>query len=146
MLTAQVYSQSSINQFYNKYKFDEGVTKVSLPGWLIRIGTGIAKNHVDSEEEKAALDLAKHIRKMKVLVMEEGNSVDPKDLKKMINKANTKHNFSDLIKVRSADTNVNIMIREKKDKIKNMLIVVDEEDEFVMLSLKTSLKIDDLNK
>ncbi len=145
LLTAQLFGQSAINRFYNKYKFDENTTKVSLPGWLIKIGAGVAKKHVDNEEEKAALDLAKHIRKMKVLVMEDGHSVDPRDVKKMVRKARAKHNFSDLISVRSADANVNIMIREKKDKIKNMLVVVEEENEFVLLSLKTSLKIEDLN-
>ena len=112
----------------------------------MRIGTGIAKKHVESEKDRAALDLVKHIRKIKVLVMEEGNSVDPNDLKKMISKTRSKHRFSDLISVRSPETKVNIMIREKKDRIRNMLIVVDDEEEFVLLSLKTSLRIDDLNR
>ena len=37
------------------------------------------------------------------------------------------------------------MGREKKDKLKNLLILVSSEDTFVMMSMKTKIKIKDLN-
>ena len=143
LLSAQTHS---INKFYNKYKHTEETMNFTIPGWIIRLGSSIAKNHVDEPQEKAALKLAKKIRKIKLLVMEDQNTVKPKDIQRLVDEVKAKDHFEELIYVRDGDTRVNMLIRNSSDMIENMLILVSEEDEFVMVSMKTRLRFDDLNE
>ncbi len=148
MLPLAMNSQSrSINRFYNTYKHHEDVRNVSIPGWLIRLGATIAKSHVDEPEAKAALKLAKKVKKLKLLVMENVNPVDKKDLDRLYAEATSREGFEDMVFVKEGNTRVNMLIRTKKDDIiRNLLILVSEENEFVMVSLKTKLKMEDLNE
>jgi type IV secretory pathway ATPase VirB11/archaellum biosynthesis ATPase len=135
----------SINEFYRKYKNSgEENTHLTLPGWVVRLGVGIAKTQVEDNTEKDALKLAKKIGKMRVLTFEESNPVTDKDRERLL-KGVRRENFEDLIMVREEGTHVHIMMREKKDRIKNLLILVNEEDTFTMVSLKARLHYDDLN-
>ncbi len=136
----------SINKFYKKYKKKKNTVNFTIPGWLIDIGAGIGKLAVDEPEEKAALKLAKKIQKVRILVIEEGNPTQKKDRVKLIRNLQVKDTFDPLLQVRDGEMNVQIMVREKKEKLKNFFILVNEPDEFVMLSLKTKLKMKDINK
>ncbi|MEM1321052.1 MAG: DUF4252 domain-containing protein [Bacteroidota bacterium] len=148
LLSTAVLAQTrSINRFYNTYKHQEEVRNFALPGWLIRLGATIAKKHVDEPEAKAALQMAKKVKKLKLLVMENGNPVQQQDLERLYTEARSREGFEDMVFVREGNTRVNMLIRTKKDDIiRNLLIMVSEEDQFVMVSLKTKLKIEDLNQ
>jgi len=132
------------NSFYNKYKSNNNSFNLTLPGWVIDLGATIAVWTTDDKEEKEAFRLMKNIQRMKLLVLEEGVNVKDKHIKKMY--ASLKNNdYEDLVQVRDGDTRVNILIREKKDKIRNIFLFVHEPDEAVMLSLKTKLSMDEIN-
>lgn len=118
---------------------------MSIPGWVIRLGSTIAKGHVDDEGAKEALKMAKKIKKLKLLVIEDGNPVQQKDIDQMLDKARSKDGFEDMIFVKNEDARVNMLIRTKGETIKNLLITVCEENEFVMVSLKSKIKMSDLN-
>jgi len=133
------FSQSqSIRNFYRKYKRTENTVNFNAPGWLIRLGASIAMNHVDDPEEREALRLAKKVRKGRILIMEDRNHIDPADLDEFINDVRDE-NFEDLIRVRDGNETVQILIREDNDVIRNLLILVYEEDSFIMLALKTKM-------
>lgn len=138
-------SQSSINHFYKKHKRSENVVKFTVPGWLVNIASSIVASTTDDEQEKKAIKLAKKIKKLKLLVMENENTVKKQDYKNLI--IDLKDNsFEDLLVVNSEGTKVNMLIREKKGKIKNFLLLVNDEEEFVMISIKSKLKIEDLQQ
>jgi len=135
-----------INYFYHTYKRHEDARKFSIPGWVFRLGSTIAQKHVDGEGEKEAIKMAKKIKKLRLLVMENTNSVSKDDVNRMLSRAKGKEGFEDLLMVSSEGTKINMLARSKGDMIKNLLILVSEEDQFVMVSLKSKLKISDLNK
>ncbi len=135
-----------VNSFYQEYRQYENSFSLTLPGWLMRLGAGIAKKHVAEDDiAREALSLVKNIRKMKLLVVEDANPISNKSYLNMIQHLD-KHAFERLISVRSDGTHVDILVKEKKGKIRNLIVLVQEEDEFVFLSLKTKLKYEDLNK
>ncbi|MEL6866806.1 MAG: DUF4252 domain-containing protein [Bacteroidota bacterium] len=136
----------SINRFYRQYKHREGVRNFNLPGWVIRLGAGIARTQVEEPQAKAALKLAKKIKKIKLLVAEEGPEVSEQDIERMIQGVKHRNDFNDMFTVQNGSTRINMLMRNSGDKIKNLLILVSEESEFVMVSLKTKLKIEDLNE
>jgi len=137
------HSQKAINQFFYKYRPMAKSTKFTVPGWLIGVGTGIAKTQTKDEDAKEALRIVNGIKKMRLLVIEEDSPFQSGDVKQMI-KSLKKDGFEELISVKEDETDVRIVLREKKDEIRNLLIVVSEPDEFVMVSLKTKLKLSDL--
>ncbi len=140
------FSQSqSVRKFYRKYKRTENTVNFNAPGWLIRLGASIAIKHVDDPEEKEVLRLAKKVRKGRILVMEDQNHIKPADLDELIYDVH-RENFEDLISYREEGEKVRILIREDQDWIKDCLILVSEEDSFIMLALKTKIHIEDINE
>lgn len=140
-------AQKSVRKFYNNVSRKDGNVKMTLPGFLIHMGAGIARNHVDDDPDaKLALEMTKYIKKIKVVVSEDQNSISQKDYMRFVDIARKKDKFNDLIMVKEGTTNVNIMMRGNDRKIKNLLVLVNDGEEFVMLSMKTSLKYKDLNK
>ena len=137
----------AIKNFYHKYKKQEGARNVMLPGFLIWMGSGIAKGIVKDEnpEAKVFLRFAKKFKTMRVLVMEEDNMVSKEDLNKLIVGAK-KGKYEEIISVREGGKNISIMARGKKEKLKNLLIIVSGESEFVMLNAKTNIRVKDINR
>ena len=141
LMTAQTVS---INEFYRKYKAsDEENTHMTLPGWVVKLGVGIAKGQAEGKDEKQALAMGKKIGKVRILTFEDSNPVSKKDLDRLTEGVR-KERFEDLVMVRDEGTNVHLMIREKREKIKNLLILVNEEDSFTMVSLKSKLKYEEI--
>ena len=145
-ISLPAFSQSqSIRDFYRKYKRTENTVNFNAPGWMIRLGASIAMNHVDDPGEKEALRLAKKVRKGRILVMEDKNHIHPTDLNKFISNVHDE-NFEDLIHVHDEGEKIQILIREDNDWIRDILILVYEEDSFIMLALKTKMHIEDINE
>lgn len=140
------FSQSqSIKQFYRKYKRTENTVNFNAPAWLIRLGASIAINHVDDPAEQATLRLAKKVRKARVLVMEDRKHLRSGDLNQLINDVH-QEDFEDLISFREGSEVIQILIREKEEVIRDLLILINEEDSFIMLALKTKMHIEDINE
>ena len=138
VLPTLVFSQSkAIKQFYNKYKDLESVTDIKLNGWVLKL----ASTFTDEEDAEKIL---KKITQLRVLVMEEGNLVTKEEYKSLV-KSVKKDQFAELFKVKEEGQNIEFMIREEKDLITDVLILVNGEDQFVLLSLEGKLKFSDLN-
>ncbi len=128
----------SINKFYNKYKHEENATNVKVRGWLIKL----ASKAVDDEQ---AVDLMKKVSQLRVLVIEGENGVRPKDFDKLVKDVQQKDAFEDILRIREGTDNIRAMVKSDGDKISNVLLFVDGETEFVMLSLEGLLDFSDLN-
>ncbi len=129
----------SINQFYREHKRDKGTINANLPGWLVKLGVGIARPFVDDEEARIALRLARKVGKTKFLIAEEESRISQGQFMKLI-RGVKKDGYEEWVTVRDGGDNVTILTRMRKDMIKRMLIVVREEDSFVLLSMKTKIK------
>jgi len=127
----------AIAQFYEKYTQHEDVTDVKLQGWLLEI----ASNFADDEQAKKILSKITYLR---VLVMEEGNLVSPEEYKSLL-KDIRQSSFEELFKIREGQQDIGFYIREKGDSITDVLLLVNGDDEFVLLSLEGLLKFSDLN-
>lgn len=148
LLPLITFSQRSVNKFYHKYKRADNTINLTLPGFVLGLGASVARNQMETEdkEELLALELTKSIKSMRLLVMEETNLVSQKDYDKLIEGLITKGKHSELITVREGNTRINILARDKRKHISNLMIIVSEENEFVMISVKTRLRYKDLNK
>jgi hypothetical protein len=133
-----LFSQTkAINKFYNKYKKLENVTDIKLQGWVLKL----ASNFADEEEAEQMLKKITHLR---VLVMEDGNLVSKQEYRQLKNDVK-KNSFEELFKIKEGLTEIEFMIREDKESITDVLVLVNGDDEFVLLSLEGKLKFSDLN-
>jgi hypothetical protein len=123
--------------FYHKYTQFDNVTDVKLQGWLLKL----ASNH---SEDEGAEKLLEKITQLRVLVMEEGNLVTPRDYKNLLNGIRTS-SFEELFKVKNTDEDVALYIREEGTNITDVLVLVNGKDNFVLLSLEGLFKFSDLN-
>lgn len=139
-----ISQNSCIKKFYHEHKKEEGIRNFMIPGFLIWFSTGIANEIVDGEEAKTFLKFAKKFKTIRLLVQNNHNSISKVDYNQLIFDAK-KGNYEELIYVKEKGKTFHIMGREKKDKLKNLLILVSSEDTFVMMSMKTKIKIKDLN-
>lgn len=134
--SGSLFAQKSVKRFYNKYKHAENVTNVKVQGWMI-------KSVLTFVEDFEGQDIVKKVTKLRVLSMENGNAVSKKDLNNLIQGVKSE-DFEDLMTIRDGTTNVHFMIRDNERKIKDLLVIVSEADEFVLISIECNLKWKDL--
>lgn len=136
-------SQNTAAQFYHTHKHKEGVTNFKMPGWAIWLGGGIAQGFVQDEATRASLRLARKVKKIRFMTTEGGNPISAAEVGAFVSNIR-QAGYEDLIFVRQEGTTVNIIGREKKEKLKNLIIMVNEEDEFVYMDMKSRMKAEDL--
>ena len=58
----------------------------------------------------------------------------------------SREGFEPLVQVRSKDQQIDVVIREKKDFVRNLVVFINdnEDDEVIFISLKTKIHLDDL--
>jgi hypothetical protein len=108
---------------------------MAIPGWLVKFGINVSEDKEDVDEYRPVL---KGLNNIRLLVMEDHNYASKKEVKRLVSNVR-KHQFVDLISVKSDGTSVHIMVKEKKRKnrtfIKNVIILIAEEDELVLVTL-----------
>lgn len=127
---------NSIESFYEQYAKDEKATNVTIKGWLLDIAS-----HITSDE--SSKEVLSKITQLRVLLMEDGNPVTKKELSRL-KKGIKKDQFEELLQIRDEGSHVDFYIREEGDHITNVLMLVNDNDEFVLLSLEGLLKFEDL--
>ncbi len=135
---------SSINKFYKKYKIKNQSMNMTVPGWLISLGASVAMISTDDHQEKEVLRLMKGVKQVKVLMLEDSKKLKDKHVEQLFASLR-KNSFEDLVLVRDSESRVNILIREDHELIKNMFVLVRDDEEMVMVSMKTKLTMDQIN-
>ena len=137
VISAPLFGQTRvINRFYNKYKHEENVTNIKVKGWLLKM----AGNFADDETAEKML---KKITQLRVLVIEGQDKVAKKDYTKLVEDVKKK-DFEEILRMRDGLTSIRALVKSNGDDISNVLLLIDGEDEFIMLSLEGNLKFSDL--
>ncbi len=126
----------NIESFYNKYMNQQNVTNINMEGWVLNL----ASEYIDEDSGEAFL---KDVSKLRIMVMEEGNLVQPEEYNGLISSLRS-DNFEELMTVRDGETKVNLYAQQKDGIISNAVMMVNEPDEFVLLSLEGAIKLEDL--
>ena len=92
------------------------------------------------------MNLLKKVNKLKLLVTSENSPVKSAKISGLFSQLRD-DSFEDLIMVKEDDTMVNVMVRggDNDEKIKNLFVLVREPEEIVMLSMKTNIKMEEVN-
>lgn len=144
-LTASSYAQTrSINKFINQHKTEDHALAVNVPGWMLDI-VGLSANFIDEDDKEARelLKLSDKISRVRFLIIDDGPEVSKKDFRKLISGLKNE-NFEELMSVRNEDTTVKIMIKEKKDQIRNITALISSDEATILMTLSGRFNLEEL--
>lgn len=137
---SQLSAQDPGRSFYKEYKRTEGVVNLSLPGWLVWLGGGMAYNSVNDPEVKAMLKLGKKVKRLRLLHVEDGISIPQASIRGFDHQL-VKSGYEELITVKADDVNVRIAGKIKGEKFRKLIVFVAEEDSLTLIQMKSNIKI-----
>jgi len=140
-----LHAQKSVDRFIDQLKKDDQSYVLTIPGWLIRTGIGIA----DEEElrfEKGFGDVVDGIKKLRVLFLDREQAVPRSELNSVIQQIKDRDGYEDYAKVKDDGADVHVMVREKGDSIRSLVVMASSEEGFTILNLSTDIKMEDLKK
>ena len=147
LLAILTFAQSkSVQEFHDQYKDHGKYLSVHIEGGLLKMLSSVETNDDDTQE---FLDAVSKIDAINIHSIDRGvESIDESGIKKF-KKNIKKENYEELMIVRDNDATIDFLIKEKGGKISDLLLIVDEEDDFIILSisgeidLKTVAKLSD---
>jgi Domain of unknown function (DUF4252) len=139
----------SIDRLVRKVKRqNRGTEKIDItaPGWLVRFGT----NFID-EDDMEGIDikyLGRKLGAVRIFTVDGIRNIESADIQDFM-KDISSEGFEELLTVRDKTDDVRFLIRERKDLIRNIVLMVSEKSEggdFVLLSIEGKFTMDDINK
>lgn len=121
-----------------KYKEYDGAIAFAVPGFLPKL----ASIFVKGKDERR---LVRRTGKMRFMFFEEGCPISAKDWARF-SKDRGENGLSDLISVREGDTRVRLMVKENGRRIRKLVVLVQDAEEFVLVSIKGRFKYSDINR
>jgi len=126
----------SVKSFYDRYTNQDKVSDYTVNGWLLKV----ASEYSDDADASKVLE---KITQLRILIMDDGNPISSHEYKDFM-KVLRKDSFKELIKIKDKEVDVDFFIREEGQHITNVLMLVNEKDGFVLISLEGLLKMEDL--
>jgi hypothetical protein len=125
---------TGVSEAFTKYRFKDGVTTITVPGWLIH--TAARMGELDREER----DLLRSIDKVKILTIEDKELNARSNLhEEFYETVRKRGDLEELLVVRDGNEQVTIFGKADEESIKEMLILVGG-DENAIIYLKGRLK------
>jgi hypothetical protein len=125
---------SGVSEAFTKYRFKEGVTSITIPGWVI----GLASNLGDLQKEER--ELLRCIDKVRILTIEDNDLNARTNFHKEFYRSISQNpELEELLVVRDGDEQVTIFGKASEKSINELLILVGGDDN-AMIYVKGRLK------
>ena len=116
-------TESVVSEAFTKYKFKEGVTTITVPGWAIRLAAGLG------DLEKNERELLQSIDKVKILTIENKDLNARSNLhKEFYSVIRENSELEELLVIRDGNEQVTIFGIADENSIKELLILVGGDD------------------
>ena len=141
---AMMAQSESVEKFQDKYSEDRDATFVSIRGSLFNFIASIA-DFDDDPETQAIGRIADGIKSMQVLQVPYFESDLSRTEVVALRSALAKEKYEELMSVKEGREYVNILAQGSASEIRNMLILVDNKDEFTLINIEGKLSMEDLS-
>ncbi|MGE0019650.1 MAG: DUF4252 domain-containing protein [Draconibacterium sp.] len=112
-----------VSEAFTKYRFKDGVTTISVPGWVIGLAANIGEMNDDERE------LLQSIDKVRILVVEDETLNREINLhQEFSSKINRKNKYEELLTVNDKNENITIYGIMDEEVISEMVILVGGDD------------------
>lgn len=133
--------QSMIDTYFEKFGDNDQFTKVTINQKMFSL---FANFEGGTEEETEFMQAISKLDGLKILV---ADSIDnPKELFKTTAKEIKKAGYEELMSVKDADEDIIFSIKEKDGVVKELIMLMGGNEEFVLLSLYGEINLKDVSK
>ena len=133
-----LYAQNGVERFYQKYEKNGELLTVNLSGSLLGM--------ILSSDDEKGKEQIKNLASLRIISTEDHKSrISRADINRLKSDIR-KEQFEDLMVVRDGSTRVNFMAKEKGDYITDLVMLVDEDDNFTMVSFQGKINLSQLGK
>jgi hypothetical protein len=124
---------------YWKYKDYDGAISFTVPAFAIDMASWFVK-------EKADRKLMRRVNKARILVFDgERSPVTKRDIDQFVARSQ-RLGLDELITVRDGQTHVRVLAQERKNTLRKVVVLVQEPDAFVLVTLKGRIRYEDINR
>lgn len=135
---SSIYAQKPVDRFISKYLKEDNTLAVTIPGFFFNKTLKFASKMEDGEDLKEYAKLAKHVKSIRVFVMQENNQIPRKEIAKLrIDMRDS--GFEEYITVRSKETNMDMYAIENDEAIKQLVFFINDHDDTILLRLKMDM-------
>lgn len=123
-------NNGQIEAFFDKYSLDETFTYVSLNTNLFSLFSDVES---EDEDTKEMMQMLGNLQSIKILASEKVKNADKyyQEIKQIIRK----DKYEDLAIIRNSNENIQFMVKEKNDKINELIVLVNGDSKFFFLNL-----------
>jgi len=133
-------AQKSVDRFINKHLDEDNTLAIRLPGWLFSKSMKWASRIEDDEELASYSKLASYVKNVRVFAIEEDSRIPISAVKDLIDDMQDNEDYEEYMTIRHEETNVNLFVREDGKTIRNMVFLVNAEDDaFALIQLKLKM-------
>ena len=138
-----VCQSQAVMNFHNKYKDNGKYLSVKIEGGLLKMLSNVETNDEDTQD---FLDAVSKIEAIDVHSIDRNEeNFDESGINKFKREIK-KENYDELMIVRDGDSDVDFLIKERKGKISDLLLVVEEPDEFVIVNISGEIDLKTIAK
>ena len=141
-LTSYGHAQA-IQKFHEKFKNDSKFICISIESGLLKLLSNLEAGDKDSDEFLKAISGIEKINVYKI--NREESSFDAASFQ-ALKKDITDEKFEELMRVKDGKSNLDFMIKENKGKVSDLIMMVDESDEFFLLTLSGNIDLATVSK
>lgn len=128
-------ARSGLQRFYANHNGDDNVVSVKLPKLLLRF--------IPKDDEASAV--LRHLKSLKVFQIEALNG-RRRAVVSELEDALAQDSYESLLQVKDKGERVNIYINQDGDRIHDLLIMIDSDQELVVVQARTKITFDQLTR
>ncbi|MBL4709145.1 MAG: DUF4252 domain-containing protein [Flavobacteriales bacterium] len=134
---------SQVEKLFDQYSGKEGYTSVHITKYMFEMFAKVATEEEDNEFKEVTSQLTA----IKILTLDsETNAKRGQDFYKEINNSLSEPEYKDLMIVKDGGEEIKFMIKETKDIISELVMIIGGENEGVLISLMGDIDLKTISK
>ncbi|PWV51767.1 DUF4252 domain-containing protein [Chitinophaga sp. S165] len=139
--------KKALRKFYREHRGDAFTFRIGVGRVPLKLASWIVPASAMKEDSVPLKHLLSKVQKVKVYTIsgDERPAVDIADMQRLKQTLIDKDHFEPLLEVREGNSLVHLLNRGKEDELGHVVILVQDESDFVMVNLRTTLQMKDVN-
>lgn len=133
---------SQVELLFDKYSGQEGYTSVHITKYMFDMFAKIA----DDEEDKEFKEVTSKLTSIKILTVDKAEANRKESFYDEISKTISTPEYQDLMIVKDGDEEIKFLVKDKNDKISELVMIIGENGEGTMISLLGDINLKDISK
>jgi hypothetical protein len=143
IITVNLMSQSPADKVFDKYSGTEGFTTVYITKYMFDLFKDMENNNINDEMQEAI----SRLNSIKILATDDDpNTKTSINLYDEVMKDLPMAEYKELMVIKEKDENVKFLVREKDNKVAELLLLVGSPDESVMISIQGDIDMKNIAK